>query len=63
MAVYVTREELDKILVLWGTLYAANCVHSRCFCFFVYFFVYLFFYYSLKFCLFVHVCICLFITT
>ena len=49
MAVYVTREELDKILVLWGTLCVANCVHSRCFCFFVYFFVYLFFYYSLKF--------------
>ena len=37
MAVYVTREELDKILVLWCTLCAANCVHSRCFCFFVFF--------------------------
>ena len=55
MAVYVTREELDKILVLWGTLCAANCVHSRCFFFFVYSFVYLFFYYSLKFFL---VCLC-----
>ena len=44
MAVYVAREELDKILVLWCTLYAANCVHSRCFCFFVYSFVDLFFF-------------------
>ena len=51
MAVYVTCEELDKILVLWCTLYAANCVRSRFFffCFFVYSFVYLFFpYYSLN---------------
>ena len=63
MAVYVTREELDKILVLWGILCAANCVHSRCFCLFVYFLCICFFYYSLKFFLFVHVCICLFITT
>ena len=63
MAMYVTREELDKILVLWGTLCAANCVQSRCFCFFVYSFVYLFFYYSLIFFLFVYVCICVFITT
>ena len=46
MAVYVAREELDKILVLWCTLYAANCVRSRFFFFFgffVYSFVYLFF--------------------
>ena len=44
MAVYVTCEELDKILVLWCTLYAANCVRSRFFFgFFVYSFVYLFF--------------------
>ena len=64
MAVYVAREELDKILVLWCTLYAANCVHSRCFCFFVYSFVDLFFLLQFKyFSLFVYVCICLFITT
>lgn len=46
MAVYVTLEELDKILVLWCNFYAANCVRSRSFFFFVYSFVYLFFYYS-----------------
>ena len=63
MAGYVTLEELDKILVLWCTLYAAYSVHSRCFFFFVYSFVYLFFYYSLNFFFFVYVCICLFITT
>ena len=55
MAVYVAREELDKILVLWCTSYAANCVRSRCFCFFVYSFVDLFFYYSLN------IFLCLFI--
>ena len=55
MAVYVAREELDKILVLWCTSYAANCVRSRCFCFFVYSFVDLFFYYILN------IFLCLFI--
>ena len=64
MAVYVAREELDKILVLWCTSYAANCVRSRSFRFFVYSFVDLFFLLQFKyFSLFVYVCICLFITT
>ena len=52
MAVYVTCEELDKILVLWCTLYAANCVRSRFFFFFwllcLFFCVFIFPYYSLN---------------
>jgi len=57
MAVYVTREELDKILVPWCTLYAANFLHSRSFFVFVYSFVYLFFfYYSLNIFLCVFMC-------
>ena len=52
MAVYVTCEELDKILVLWCTLYAANCVRSRFLFFFLllclFFCVFVFPYYSLN---------------
>ena len=51
MAVYVTCEELDKILVLWCTLYAANCVRSRFFFFgllCLFFCVFVFPYYSLN---------------
>ena len=51
MAVYVTCEGLDKILVLWCTLYAANCVRSRFFFFFffcLFFCVFVFPYYSLN---------------
>ena len=67
MAVYVTCEELDKILVLWCTLYAANCVRSRFFFFLASLFILLCICFSLLqfkyFSLFVYVCICLFITT